>query len=496
MLFNSYEFLFLFLPATLLGYYVIGRFSHSGALIWLSGASLVFYASGAQSNLTLILSSICLNYFAALGLARLKTPRSRYLLAAALVLINIGFIAYFKYATLAVTAVNGLLGVDLVLPAIVLPLGISFWTFQKIAYIVDTHKNGSPIRSLPNYVVFVLFFPQLIAGPIVHHEEIVPQLTPAITSRVNWTNLAVGFSIFVIGLGKKMIFADNVALFSTPVFQAAADGLVMTPAEAWTGVLAYTLQIYFDFSGYSDMAIGLGRMFGITLPLNFNSPYKADSIIDFWRRWHMTLSRFLRDYLYKPLGGNRSGPLDRYANLLLTMLIGGLWHGAAWTFVVWGGLHGIYLIINQAFRAARERGWVPSVLSGQTAHFAGRSLTFFAVVVAWVFFRAENWGGAWCMIDAMFSLRGFAFASHVVESPATAWGWIGALFAIAWFAPSTQMIMRKHRPALGWDPEKHDPHFFNPAWQPSPLWALAMSLILTGCILNLSEASEFIYFNF
>jgi alginate O-acetyltransferase complex protein AlgI len=496
VLFNSYEFLFLFLPVTLIGYYLIGRFSHNGALVWLSFASLVFYASGAQSNLTLIIASICLNYFAALAIARIKNGRSRYWLAAALVVTNIGFIAYFKYAVLAVTAFNGLTNADLPLPAILLPLGISFWTFQKIAYIVDTYKNGSPIRSLPNYIVFVLFFPQLIAGPIVHHKEIVPQLTPNITSRVNWTNLAVGFSIFVMGLGKKMILADNIAIFSTPVFQAAADGLVMTPAEAWTGALAYTFQIYFDFSGYTDMAIGLARMFAITLPLNFNSPYKAGSIIEFWRRWHMTLSRFLRDYVYKPLGGNRSGSPDRYANLLLTMLIGGLWHGAAWTFMIWGGLHGVYLIINHAFRAAHGRGWLPRILSGAAAHFAGRLLTFVAVVVAWVFFRANNWGGAWCMIDAMFSLRGVSFTNYAVNSPATAWAWIGALFAITWFAPSTQMIMRKYQPALGWQPDEHAPRFLSPAWSPSPVWALGTSLILTGCILNLSEASEFIYFNF
>jgi alginate O-acetyltransferase complex protein AlgI len=495
MLFNSYEFLFVFLPVTLVGYYSIGTRSHTAALVWLGLASIAFYASGAQANLTLIVASIAINYFVALRIARAK-GRRRYLLAAGCVAINVGLIAYFKYAGLLVSTANGMTGVELPLPTIVLPLGISFWTFQKIAYIVDVHKAGGPIRSLPRYIVFVLFFPQLIAGPIVHHKEIVPQLTPELTSRIEWTNLAVGLSIFSIGLAKKMLFADTIAVFATPVFRAAEDGVLLTTTEAWTGALAYAFQIYFDFSGYSDMAIGIGRMFGIRLPLNFDSPYKSANIIEFWRRWHMTLSRFLRDYVYIPLGGNRFGRVDRYTNVLLTMLIGGLWHGAAWTFLVWGGLHGLYLVTNHAFRAVSQRPGFPHLLPSAAARWLGRVVTFVVVVLAWVFFRAESWGAARNMLHAMFPPRDFAFSNHVVNSPAIAWLLLSGLLIVAWFAPNTQTIMRDYEPALGWRLREPVSAFMPIVWRPSPPWALAIGLVLAACILSRSEATEFIYFNF
>ncbi|HTB01473.1 MAG TPA: MBOAT family O-acyltransferase [Bradyrhizobium sp.] len=493
MLFNSYPFVAVFLPITLVGYYLLGRLNHSAGLAWLAGASLVFYYAGAQANLLLIVASIVINFLAALAISR-AAERVRFWLATVTIVANVGLIAFFKYSVLFVTTLNALTGEQVAWPAIVLPLGISFWTFQKIGYIADTYRSpSSAIRNVLKYIVFVLFFPQLIAGPIVHHKEIVPQLTPQITSRIDWNNIAVGLTIFIIGLTKKVLLADNVAAYSTPVFTAASDGIDLTALEALTGVLAWTLQIYFDFSGYSDMAIGLARLFGIKLPLNFNSPYKAASIVEFWRRWHMTLSRFLRDYLYIPLGGNRRGMIDRYANLMLTMLIGGLWHGAAWTFVVWGGLHGSYLVVNHLFIAARKRLWIPQVLPQSASRHAGRVLTFVAVAFSWIFFRAESWAGALNLVAALTS-RKTAFPNHVIANPSIAWTWICALLLLVWLAPNTQEFMRHHEPAFGWRDFKDSRHLL--AWNPSIGWAAVSALLVVACLLSLSQPSEFIYFNF
>ncbi|MFH2135460.1 MAG: MBOAT family O-acyltransferase, partial [Pseudomonadota bacterium] len=320
---------------------------------------------------------------------------------------NLLLLAYYKYANFCLSSVNDLAGSSLSLGEIILPLGISFFTFTQIAFLVDTWQGKVKEYNFVHYVLFVTYFPHLIAGPVLHHKDMMPQFAHASTYRINWDNVATGLLLFTLGLCKKVLLADSLAPYATAIFDGAQHGLstgiLPTIYEAWSGALAYTLQIYFDFSGYTDMALGIALMFNIRLPINFNSPYKATSIIDFWRRWHITLSTFLRDYLYIPLGGNRKGKMRRYGNLLATMLLGGLWHGAGWTFVVWGALHGVYLTINHLWRelvSERYLRWAPGWLSTLT----GGTLTFIAVVAAWVVFRADNMPQAMVMLNAMFGI--------------------------------------------------------------------------------------------
>ena len=317
---------------------------------------------------------------------------------------NLALIGYFKYAGFFVSTVAALSGAEWRIEAIVLPLAISFFTFQQIAFLVDAYRHESSERNFLSYCLFVTFFPQLIAGPIVHHKQMLPQFARPGTFSFQPHLVSLGLTVFVLGLFKKVVLADSVAVYGTPVFAAADAGNTLTFFEAWGGALAYTFQLYFDFSGYSDMAIGLALIFGIRLPINFESPYKALSITDFWRRWHITLSTFLRDYLYIALGGNRRGPVRRYINLALTMLLGGLWHGAGWTFVVWGGLHGVYLVVNHAWHRVVNPDWVTSRLY----RLAAWSITFLCVVIGWVFFRSESFSGAVAMLQAMAGFNGAA----------------------------------------------------------------------------------------
>ena len=308
MLFNSFQFIFVFLPLTLLGFHWIGKQGHHRACIaWLVGASLFFYSWWNPAYLVLILSSVLLNYGVGVSLASTPSNLNKKLVLIFGVTANLGLIGYYKYANFFVETFNMLVGTKQDLHEVILPLAISFFTFQQIAYLVDVYRGETREHNLLNYCLFVVFFPQLIAGPIVHHKEIWPQFARDALYRLRAENLAIGFTIFAIGLFKKVVLADEIAVFATAVFVGAENDIPATFFEAWGGALAYSFQLYFDFSGYSDMAIGVARMFGIRLPLNFNSPYKATSIIDFWQRWHITLSRFLRAYLYIPLGGNRKG---------------------------------------------------------------------------------------------------------------------------------------------------------------------------------------------
>jgi len=348
-----YEFLLLFLPVVLIGYYLIGsRQHHRLASSWLLAASLFFYGWWNPVYVVLILFSIIFNY--ALGLSLASGEKKQRVLLSFGIIVNLSLLAYFKYTVFILDNVYGLLDMNFDLPDIVLPLAISFFTFQQIAYLVDAYQNKTKEYNFLQYSLFVTFFPQLIAGPIVHHREMMTQFAKNSTYCFNAKMLELGLAIFTLGLFKKVVIADGIAAYSTPVFNAATSGMALTFFDSWTGALAYTFQLYFDFSAYSDMAIGIGLMFGIRLPINFFSPYKAVNIIDFWKRWHMTLSRFLRDYLYIPLGGNRKGSTRRYFNLMVTMLLGGLWHGAGWTFIIWGGLHGIYLAINHVWHGLRR----------------------------------------------------------------------------------------------------------------------------------------------
>ena len=414
MLFNSIEFIFVFLPVVLLVFYMIGSYgNHRIAISWLVGASLFFYGWWNPAYLGLILASILFNY--AMGAAlvsRNDRPHAPYLLALG-VACNLAILAYYKYANFFVDNLNMLSGSSYHLETIILPLAISFFTFQQITFLVDASRGETREYNFLHYSLFVTFFPQLIAGPIVHHREMLPQFAKDSIYRVNQSNLAIGIAIFLLGLFKKVVLADGVAAYATPVFAAAESGEIITFFEAWAGALAYTFQLYFDFSGYSDMAIGIARMFNIRLPVNFNSPYKAVNIIEFWRRWHMTLSRFLRDYLYFPLGGNRKGQPRRYVNLMVTMLLGGLWHGAGWTFVAWGFMHGLFLVINHAWHGLRRLfGSEPGSL-GLPGRGVAWLVTFLSVVVSWVMFRAESFESATVILQGMAGMNGFVLPAQI-----------------------------------------------------------------------------------
>ena len=358
MLFNSFSFLFAFLPLALGGYFLccaLGRrFGTPGdttwGAAWLAACSLFFYAWWDIRFLPLLLCSVAFNYVTGSYIAkRSGTAQAQRALGLG-VAGNLALLGYFKYADFFVASANAL-GAQWTLPHVLLPIGISFFTFTQIAFLADAAAGKVTEYRLVHYVLFVTYFPHLVAGPVLHHKEMMPQFEDANNTRPLAINFAIGTTIFAIGLAKKVLVADTLAAYASPVF--AAGAAPPTLLAAWGGALAYTFQLYFDFSGYSDMAIGLSRLFGVRLPLNFASPYKAWNISEFWRRWHMTLSRFLRDYLYIPLGGNRQGEGRRRLNLAITMVLGGLWHGAGWTFVVWGALHGAYLVVHQLWRQWR-----------------------------------------------------------------------------------------------------------------------------------------------
>lgn len=415
MLFNSYIFILLFLPITLITFFYIGKIGHHRvAISWLVFSSLFFYGWWNPNYLLLLLFSMLFNYgFGVILSNKYNLFIRKYILLIGIAL-NLSLLGYFKYANFFIEQLNFTLGTSYNLEKIILPLAISFFTFQQISYLVDAYRHETREYNFLHYCLFVTFFPQLIAGPIVHHKEMLPQFANNDIYKANSKNLAIGFLIFTIGLFKKVIIADNLALFANPVFTNLDHSNAITFFSAWTGALAYSFQLYFDFSGYSDMAIGIAYMFGIKLPMNFYSPYKSTSIIEFWRRWHITLSRFLRDYLYITLGGSRKGAYRRYINLFLTMLIGGIWHGAGWTFIVWGGLHGTYLIINHAWRNIRINilKWSSNVSSFEV--MLSTLVTFTSVTVAWVYFRAESLSDANSLLATMFGGNGISLPKSLI----------------------------------------------------------------------------------
>lgn len=492
MVFSSLEFIFLFLPATYGVLLVLTRCNLARAsIIWLTLASIYFYAYWNPVYGLLIVGSIAVNYSAGF-LIDPSAQFSRNVRRAFLALIiaaNIGLLVYYKYLNLFVDTVNALASTHLFIEKIVLPIGISFFTFQQVAYQVDRYRGSVTDNSFLNYALFVVYFPQLIAGPIVHHKEMLGQFDEGRGFRLSFENLAYGLTYFLIGLAKKTLIADPLAVHANAVFAAAANGLEVTTHDAWIGALAYTGQIYFDFAGYSAMAIGLAAMVGIRLPLNFNSPYKSFSIQEFWRRWHITLSRFLRDYLYVPLGGNRHGEARRLANLMLTMLIGGMWHGAAWTFVVWGGLHGIYLVINRAFDVAMAK-IAPTLMRTLPMKAAAWLVTFLAVVFAWVFFRATSFDAAFEMIRSMAGPGGADAVSRITLTPADWMLFIVAGF-FAFLAPNAAQFMRYEATNVPTDPAR-----VSPTWRLSPFWLTVIGVIGFLAILATQKNNEFIYFQF
>lgn len=498
MLFNSYEFVFGFLPASLLIYFLLGRHGNGlTAIGFLVGASLFFYGWWNPVYVPLLIGSIVFNFLIGRRLSATSVRARREKLTLWFgVAANLSLLGYYKYAGFLAVNLNALTGSSLPVPEIVLPLGISFFTFTQIAYLVDAYRNEVHEYRFVRYALFVTFFPHLLAGPVLHHAEVMPQFAQRKTFVFDSGNLAIGITIFAVGLFKKVVLADGCTEFVTPVFAAAQSGQTIGGLAAWGGALAYSFQLYFDFSGYSDMAIGLARMFGVVFPANFNSPYKATSAIDFWRRWHMTLSRFLRDYVYIPLGGGRCRPWRRHANLMATMLLGGLWHGAGWTFVAWGALHGFYLVVNHGWRSFSARHLTTSRMPPCVSRWSARLLTFLAIVVAWVFFRAGTMEAAVAMLEGMAGFNGFG-KQEAHWAGAREIKWLLLAFLVVWGLPNVQQLLYRHRPAIEtYAGEVVPPRWRRLTWEPTVGWASITALLLVAALINLSRVSEFLYYQF
>lgn len=514
MLFNSHIFIFVFFPIVFLGFYKIGQYSHSLASLWLAAASLFFYGWWDSRFIGLLLASITFNY-AISYFINIKLSQRKLLLIIGIT-TNLLLIAYYKYANFFLDSLKLFLSGEVVFESFILPLGISFFTFTQIAFLVDTYQGKVKEYNFVHYILFVTYFPHLIAGPVLHHKEMMPQFSKKSIYSFNYDNLLIGTIIFFIGLFKKTVLADHLSEAVNPIFSSSNSEITLNFIDAWGGSLSYTFQLYFDFSGYSDMAIGLSRMFGVKLPLNFHSPYKALNIIDFWRRWHMTLSRFLRDYLYIPLGGNRKGKIRRHINLFITMLLGGLWHGAGWTFVIWGGLHGIYLIINhgwQSFRFILGQ----DILKKPTIFMRifSISITFLSVSFAWVVFRAKdinaaisilrtmlglngislpsNWLFKWELIRTLFIDYGITFNVTAPILNGQAMMWLLVSILLVWFTPNTQQIMSNFEPCLDTFDSSDNKIL---SWKPSHAWLIVSIFCSVIALLSISDLSEFIYFQF
>lgn len=485
MLFNSYVFIFLFLPITFFLYFYLNKkhltVASKGFLVF---ASLFFYSWWNIAYLPLILVSILVNYVIGRQLSTCSRQNRYYSNKVILVIgiiFNLGLLGYFKYSDFFIANYNMVFNTDISFLYLTLPLAISFYTFQQIAYLVDSFRSETKEYDFLNYVVFVTFFPQLIAGPIVHHAEMMPQFSNVRNKVRNYRNIALGLFIFAMGLFKKVVIADTFAKWATEGFDVAEK---LNMIEAWMTSLSYTFQLYFDFSGYTDMAIGAALLFNIKLPINFNSPYKATSIQDFWRRWHITLSRFLKGYVYIPLGGNRHGEIRTYTNLFATFLLGGIWHGAGWTFVFWGVLHGLALVIH--------RVWYK--LGFRMHTFLAWFITFNFINISWVFFRAKEFE------DALKVLKGMFFGAFVLpesvshrldflhgygvefgrwmnifkEGPVITL-WLIAGFVLILAFPNSMQFRNRFKPNYSY---------------------LFLTVLFSLSIFILNRKSEFIYFNF
>ncbi|MDX2236160.1 MAG: MBOAT family protein [Hyphomonadaceae bacterium] len=519
MLFNSNAFLLLLLPLAFAAHRLALRSrTAQAAIAVLVVASVAFYVSTNAAFAGILFASILFNYAAGLALAR---HRSRLLLIIA-ICANLGLLGYFKYANFAIENVNALFGATYPALEIALPVGISFYTFTQLTYLVDAYVGKAKEKDILAYGLFVTFFPHLIAGPIMHHAQMMPQFKRK-PAQARLASLApAGLFLLGVGLVKKLYIADPLSTLASPMFDGAAQGIDPNFFSAWVGAFAYAFQIYFDFSGYCDMAVGLALLFGIRLPANFNSPYKSTSIIAFWRRWHMTLSRLLRDYVYIPLGGNRRGVSRRYLNLMTTMLVGGVWHGASWNFVVWGGVHGLLLALNHAWNA------LPFVRGGFRAPWLFGPLTFLAVTLAWVPFRAVDGDSALRILETMAGAHGLAapleldwllrrlgvdlssfgvaiVAENERRDHYLALATMAAAAIIAFCAPNALQIAARYRPTADFAADvasdwSSDWRRKRQAWRFAPgvrSGVLVGAMIVAALMaVNAARPSEFLYFQF
>ena len=519
MLFNSFVFIFGFLPVALIAFYATGRwFGAKAAAIVLSLASLVFYAWWRPRDLPILLFAIVFNYIIGEVIQRARgsdrAGQAKTWLVVGLI-VDLGLLGYYKYANFVVENVAAATGSDFTLHHIVLPLAISFFTFQKIAYLVDSARGVVKGTGPIEFGLFAAFFPQLLAGPIVHYSEIIPQLREPSFSRLQTRNLVIGLVIFTLGLAKKTIIADTLSDYANPLFLHASDQ-AWDATRAWTAAITYTLQLYMDFSGYSDMAIGLARMFGVKLPLNFHSPLRAASIIDYWRRWHMTLQRFLLAYVYQPI----ALPLNRWAAergltgwsafaagvagpTLITFVLIGVWHGAGWTFVLFGLTHAVYVLVNEAWRERRKlanrrrrKAKLPPLTIGRGEVLGYHMLTLICVAFANVVFRATGLGDAGAITGAMAGLHGVATTGYA--PPAALFSLIVTTITVVALLPNTQQIMALYRPAANYD-EWADANYPPLMWRWRPNTAgivFAGVTLLFGVVFIQRGQAVFLYFNF
>jgi D-alanyl-lipoteichoic acid acyltransferase DltB (MBOAT superfamily) len=542
MLFNSPVFLVGFLPICIAGFYAFGiAGKYRLALTWLTGMSLVFYAWWSIACLPLLLGSVVFNFFVGRKLARTESKRLLIFGIGA----NILLLGVFKYTGFIGHTISDVLGLGWNVPEIPLPLAISFFTFQQIAYLADSY-DGLVEETRPlQYCLFITFFPHLIAGPITHHREMLPQFDDRGILRPRLDLISLGATVFLVGLFKKVVIADGVATYARPVFDAAARGMTPSFLEAWGGAVAYAMQIYFDFSGYSDMAIGLALLFGISLPLNFASPYKASGIIEYWQTWHMTLTRFLTSYIFNPtvmaltrkrLAAGKPVLRPGRTNLstflvmlagptMLTMLVSGIWHGAGWQFIVFGLLHGIFLTINHGWRNLKAHlGWWPERAFGWLRHGASVLTTFLCATIALVFFRSEDVASALRLGSGMIGGNGFAFPEYfrhfqLFQMMSREFGlpirdlplfsvheiyWLPVLFGIVWFLPNVEQWMRHYRTALNanlraiWYDRGGLQGTLIAVWHPTIACGCVVSAIgLLALMKTFSHApTEFLYFKF
>ncbi len=519
MRFNSYVFVFGFLPLALLGYQIAAHWHRRAVVIWLSVVSLGFYAYWRPAYLGLLCASILFNYVAGALISRRIPNRvpSQWLLMGAIG-VNLVALCYYKYLFPLLNFTARHVHATHRWAGVVLPLGISFFTFTQIAYLVDLQGGEAVQQDLASYTLFATFFPHLIAGPILHHAEIMPQFQQDRDYRLRVNDLAVGFSWFVMGLAKKVLLADTFAKTADPVFGHTVD---IGAAAAWVGVLSYALQLYFDFSGYSDMALGLARMFSIDFPLNFSSPYKAASIIDFWQRWHMTLTRYINVYLYNPLSlwvsrrrAAQGKKISRKAmatpggffNMVavpttVALFLAGVWHGAGLQFVIFGLLHALYLTTNHGWRVFRGAQAAPPaerhVAVRAVLHAGSVLLTFAAVLIAQIFFRAESARSAVEILAGMEGLhRGGILPPFMPQINADTVLTLAAGLAIVWGLPNTQQILARYKPALEVTAADLRQGMLRFVWNPTLAWSLSIGLLFFAALVKMEDPTSFLYFQF
>ena len=488
MLFNSYEFLFAYLPIVFLLFFSIGTKNHQSAAAFLGLASLFFYSWFSIQALPILIGSIVINYLFGL---RISLTKNKHWLALAII-FNLGLLSFFKYANFFIENINYLSRSTGTITAIdiALPIGISFFTFTQIAFLVDCYQGKVKEKNFIHYLLFVTYFPHLIAGPVLHHSQMMPQFAKKETYRLDYEKIALGILIFTIGLAKKILMANPLGEYADSFFNGIESGSSPSFGNAWLGSLAYTFQIYFDFSGYTDMAIGISLLFGIHLPINFNAPYQATNIIEFWRRWHISLSNFLRDYLYIPLGGNKKGLRQRYINLMITMILGGLWHGANWTFILWGLAHGLLLSWNHFWRSLA----ISQAFNIKICKPVFWILTFIVICFTWVLFRVEDVHHLQPVYAGLMGFNGFtnlklswAFAEHLKAS--RLYELLALSFLIIWLGKPSHLLIESLR-----------------HWHQKTLWlpiaikingiAVLVFIFMMYCINMVGNYNPFLYFQF